>query len=58
MWVVWCTWPNEGVYVYVSAVLELNEEDTQENGDPNVDDQTQFEINLKDTRFVTDLVRF
>lgn len=45
--------------VRVLAVLQLNEEDTagdtQQNGDLNLDDQTQmtyFEINLKDKRFV------
>ncbi|XP_029002687.1 queuine tRNA-ribosyltransferase accessory subunit 2 isoform X2 [Betta splendens] len=43
------------------AVLDLNEEDpaggTQENGDVNLEDQTQmthFEINLKDTRYQDD----
>lgn len=50
--------------VHVSAVLELNEEDAaggaQQNGDLNLDDQTQmtyFEIDLKDKRFVEDFVR-
>lgn len=44
-----------------SAVLELDEEgETQQNGDFNLDDQTQmtsFEINLKDKRFVAAIIK-
>lgn len=52
-------------HIYVLAVLELAEEreaagETQQNGDLNVDAQTQmtsFEINLKDKRFAAVIIK-
>ena len=51
--------------MFALAVLGLDEErdtagETQQNGDFNLDDQTQmtsFEINLKDKRFVAAVIK-